>query len=283
MTTSKLFPFVAAALLVAGCSTTSMSHTNRTAMEQLLISNAIDQALDRVNFASLRGRAVFVDDKYLECVDKGYLVGSVRQRVLDAGARLVDKPDESGVVIEVRSGGIGTDHTESYVGMPGLAVPGVPIELPEVRLWNKTRQRGTAKVGLVAYDTAGRHLLNHGGQAIAQSDDSKWFLMGLGPFQDGTVPREIELATTPYRETTLTQHGSPVDNAGLTEGSALSAHARPEVGYSPAGEAAQHSVVTYEQAPGRPVVDDGGAWDASAGANRFGTGTMAADRAPGYR
>jgi hypothetical protein len=210
-------------------------------MEQLLVSNAIDQALNRVDFASLRGRAVFVDDKYLECVDKGYLVGSVRQRVLDAGAKLVDKAEESGVVIEVRSGGIGTDHTESYVGMPGLSVPGMAIELPEVRLWNRSRQRGTAKIGIVAYDTSGRHLLNHGGQAIAQSDDSKWFLMGIGPFQDGTVPREIELATSPDGSSTPLARRTAADNFHPQL-------ATQDPGRPPAeGDVNHYSVVNYEQ------------------------------------
>lgn len=179
-----------------GCTTTRTSETSRTGMEQLLLSNAVDQSLNKLNFAGLRGQSVYLDDQFLECVDKGYVLGSVRQRVLNVGGRLVAKPEESDVVLEVRSGGIGTDNVESYVGMPGIALPGpMPVELPEVKLWNRVSQMGTAKIGVVAYDTRGRYLLNHGGHAMARADDNNWFILGVGPFQNGTVREEIQVAT----------------------------------------------------------------------------------------
>ena len=63
-----------------------MSSTARTATEQLLLSNAVDQSLSRVKFTSFRGQTVFFDDTYLDSVDKSYVVGSVRHRLLQSGA-----------------------------------------------------------------------------------------------------------------------------------------------------------------------------------------------------
>ena len=91
-------------VLAGGCTTTRMSDTSRTGMEQLLISNAVDQSLEKVDFASLQNRNVFVEEKYLDCVDKGYIAGSIRHRVLQRGARLTDKREDADVVLEVRSG-----------------------------------------------------------------------------------------------------------------------------------------------------------------------------------
>ena len=183
-------------LFSLGCSTSRMSHTARTGLEQLLISNAVDQVLNRFDFRQLAGASVYVEEKYVEGVDKGYLISSVRERLLQSGSRLVDKPEESDVVVELRSGGLGADTLDSYVGFPGISLPGpMPVELPEVRLWNRTKQMGTAKIGVVAYDSKNRHALNLGGQNLARSDDSKWFLLGVGPFQSGTVREEVYVAT----------------------------------------------------------------------------------------
>ena len=201
---SLVFVFAIVSVCSFGCSTSRMSHTSRTGMEQLLISNAVDQVLNRFDFTQLAGASVFVEEKYLEGVDKGYLISSVRERLLRSGARLMDKVDESDVVVELRSGGIGTDTKDSYVGFPGITVPApMPVELPEVRLWNRSKQMGTAKIGIVAYDTKSRQALNLGGQTLARSDDSNWYVMGLGPFQSGSVREEVHVATGAVDQMTL--------------------------------------------------------------------------------
>lgn len=178
-----------------GCTSARKSDTARTGIEQLLISNAVDQTLDKTSLPDVAGRKVFLDPQYLDSVDKGYIVGSLRQRLLAAGASLVDAKDGSDITIEVVSGGVGTDNVESYLGVPGLAVPGVPVEIPVVRLYEKSSQFGTAKLGLVAYASASGEMVHNGGSSIARADDSKWSVLGIGPFQQGTVRDEVNLAT----------------------------------------------------------------------------------------
>lgn len=176
-----------------GCTTTRTSDTARTGMEQLLISNAVDQALEKYDFRTLQGRRVFIDEKYLDSVDKGYLLSSIRERILYNGGQLCTKIEESDVTLEIRSGGVGTDNLETFVGIPKTSVPGVvPIEIPDIKVWNRTSQMGTAKIGILAYETKTGTVYQHGGQALARSDDTKWFLLGVGPFQSGTVRNEVE-------------------------------------------------------------------------------------------
>jgi hypothetical protein len=198
-------------LTIAGCTTTRTSDTPRTALEQLLISNAVDQSLDKFDFASLYNRKVYIDDKYLECVDKGYLLASIRERVLVSGGRIVSKADDSDVTLEVRTGGLGTDNLETYVGMPALSVPGImPIELPQIKIWNRTSQKGTAKIGILAMDTKSGGYYNHGGQALARSDDNSWYLLGVGPFQDGSVRTEVTQGTR--SNFALSRRSAPTDS-----------------------------------------------------------------------
>ena len=164
----------------AGCATMKTTDTARTAKEQLLVSNSLDQALDKIDFSAFSGRAVFLQDKYIDCVDKNYLLGSIRHRAFSAGARVVDKQEDADIVLEVRVGSVGTDNAEMFIGLPKLSVPGpVPISLPEVRLLTRASQTGTAKIGLVAYDAHTHEALGDGGVLLPVSDDNNWFVFGL--------------------------------------------------------------------------------------------------------
>src|SRR5262249_44141529 len=85
-------------LLVCGCVSIKESDTARTGVEQLLISSAVDRALDKVDLTPVRGAKVFVEPKYLDCVDKNYVLVSLNQRLLKGGSTLVEKSEDADVV-----------------------------------------------------------------------------------------------------------------------------------------------------------------------------------------
>ena len=190
-----LFSLSLCAVVCSGCATSRTSSTARTGAEQMLISGAVDRALDKFNFSDFQNQAVFLDDKYLDAVDKGYVIGSLRHRLLAAGARLAPAADQADILLEVRSGGIGTDEQDSYIGTPNLAVPGMPLELPEIRVVNRSTQYGTANIALVALDAKTGAALGGGGQALARSDNDHWSVFGLGPFRRGSAVRDLEQMT----------------------------------------------------------------------------------------
>ena len=172
-----------------------MTTTSRTGAEQLLISNSVDAALNKVDWGPLRGHSVYVDEKYIECVDKPYIIGSIRHRIANAGGSLATKPEDAQVVLEVRSGGVGTDTSDSYVGLPGMNVPGL-FSTPDLRFMTHQTQTGIAKLGIVAYDAKTMKVLGDGGVSLAKSDNSNWYVMGSGPYQSGTIRKEIAKSTT---------------------------------------------------------------------------------------
>ena len=182
-------------LVLSGCTTTRTSDTARTGVEQLLISNAVDQALDKVDFSPLVGRSVFLETKYLDCTDKNYLVAALRHEVMMNGAKVVEKIEDAEQIVEIRSGSVGTDRSDSFFGSPSLAVPGpLPISLPEVRVVSRQAQYGTAKLGLVMYDAKTKQALGNGGTALARSDETKWLFMGMPVHNSGSVRKEINIA-----------------------------------------------------------------------------------------
>lgn len=183
---------LAGALLTTGCATTTTSNTARTGTEQMLISAAIDRAMSTVRFDDFHGYKVFIEEKYLDSVDKGYLVGSLRHKVLQAGGLLAPAADAADLVLEVRSGGVGTDGQESFIGIPAIGIPGLPIELPEVKIASRSTQMGSAKLGLVCYNAKTGESVGLGGQSSALTHNNDTYVMGVGPFRSGSVLSQRE-------------------------------------------------------------------------------------------
>lgn len=172
------------------------SDTSRTGLEQLLISSAVDRALDRVDLSPVRGAKVFVEPKYLECVDKNYVLVSLNQRLLNIGSTLVDKAEDADVVLQVGSGGVGTDRQELFAGVPEIPLPPPsPISVPKMAFYSRTRANGTAKLIVLAYDVKTKQPVINPGVVLARSDFKNWKVMGGGPIERGSVHDELVAAT----------------------------------------------------------------------------------------
>ncbi|MBS0211456.1 MAG: hypothetical protein JSS27_21145 [Planctomycetes bacterium] len=178
-----------------GCATSKQSDTSRTGLEQLLISSAVDHSLNKVDLTPIRGAKVYVETKYLDCVDKNYVIVSLHQRVMCIGATLVDKPEDSDVVLEVASGSVGTDRQEMFVGTPEVPMPQLSMMIPRVSFFHRDKAMGTAKLSVVAYDTKSHLPVINGPSALARSDAKVWNIMGGGPHHSGSVHQELVAAT----------------------------------------------------------------------------------------
>jgi len=178
----------------AGCGTTQWSDTPRTATEQLLISDAIDRAVSRIDLRALAGKQVYLDSTPIQrATDASYLVSTLRQHMLASGCILRDKREEADYVVEVRAGAVGTDRSELLFGVPATKIPqvvpmpGVPNSIPEFKLATRTEQRAVAKIALFAYNrNTGRPVWQSGVIPVESKAKDIWVL-GAGPFQQGTI------------------------------------------------------------------------------------------------
>ena len=209
---------VAIVVPLVGCATARQTNSARSAVEQLLISNAVDQSLDKVDFKPFANASVYLEEKYVDCQDKNYVVSSVRHRMLAQGARIVDKAEDADIVVEMRTGAVGTDMSESFLGSPEIVLPGM-MTIPEVKVLTNNKQTATAKIGLVAYDYRKKSVLGSGGMTTAVADDSRWTLFGVGLPKSGTIHSELARATTGQNRTVAPQLPAKVAfNAPLPDG-----------------------------------------------------------------
>ncbi len=189
-------------LIASGCGTTRVTDTQRTATEQLLVSNAVDEAVNQMDFQVLANKPVFLDTQYLDnAVDRGYLISSLRQHLLASGCLLQDDRQKAMYVVEARAGGIGTDRHSLLFGVPQMNipsfVPGQPSQIPEIPLAKKTDQKGVAKVAVFAYNRITGRPVWQSGIVQSASTSKDWWLFGAGPFQHGTIRERTEFAGQP--------------------------------------------------------------------------------------
>lgn len=179
-------------VLASGCGTVKTSGTTRTGTEQLLLTNAWDSALEKIDFRPLTGVPVFLDTTHVTAVDQGWVVSSLRQAMLAQGVLIRTKAEQAQWIVEARVGVYGTDENSLLVGVPQLSVPptftGVPTgTIPEIPLIKKSDQQATSKLALFAYDRASGQLVWNSGTMLATATAKDTYIGGLGPIQGGTI------------------------------------------------------------------------------------------------
>lgn len=195
---SKSLVLVAVLLLAvgfaSGCGTTRTTNTQRTATEQLLISDAVDQAVQSIDFGKLAGQSVYFDESHLkQVVDNDYLISSLRQHLLASGCILKETREHAMFVVEPRAGAVGTDSDELLFGIPATNVPqitllsGLPSAIPEVPIIKRRHQRGVAKLAVFAYRRDTGEPVWQSGIATNESTANDVWFFGAGPFKKGTI------------------------------------------------------------------------------------------------
>lgn len=181
-------------MLASGCATMKQSDTSRTGLEQLLISNAIDQSLQKVDFRPIAGAKVHLKADLLECIDKNYAILATKSKLLANQCTLVDSAEDAEVQIEIASGGVGTDRTELVVGTPEIPL-GLMGSVPKINFYERNKAMGTAKLAIVATDVKTKQPIINSGYSLARSDHQHWTTLGMGPVYSGSVAEQIQSDT----------------------------------------------------------------------------------------
>jgi hypothetical protein len=134
-----------------GCTSRTVSNTPRTAIEQLLLSAAVDKALSKVQVPELAGKKAYLDFSNLRAYDAEYVESAVRACIAENGLIIIEKADDADYTVRVSSGGLGNEYKEFLLGIPALPVPGSPMTLPEVALFKAVEQDGIVKLFVVFY------------------------------------------------------------------------------------------------------------------------------------
>ncbi len=207
-------------LMLSGCGTTRMSDSKRTATEQLLVSQAIDRAVMRIDVRPLAGRRVFLDATFMDDVEDGkYLTSALRHQLMASGCLLAKDRDSAEVVVEARAGAVGTDRSSVLLGIPAtnVTVQGNETSTPELVFAKRSEQRGVAKLSVYAYEReTGQPLWQSGEEHVASHARDRW-LFGAGPYQDGEIHDEPAFAGRAAGSCCARRHGRSLEAQGLRQ------------------------------------------------------------------
>jgi len=133
-------------IFVTGCTTRNVTNTERTAIEQLLLSTAVDNAVAKFRIPQIAGKKTYIDFANLKSYDIEYVKAAVRARFAQIGAVLVESTDQADYIAEITSGAPGTEYKSSLLGIPSLPIPGSPTPLPELAVARGVEQTGIVKL-----------------------------------------------------------------------------------------------------------------------------------------
>jgi len=160
----------------AGCGTRTFTNTDRAAIEQLLLSGAVDNALEKLDIPQLAGKKTYLDFTNLKSYDIEYVKAAVRARFAEIGAHLTEDAEQADYVAEISSGALGTEYKSSILGIPAIPVPGSPTPLPELALARSIEQTGIVKL-LVFVHSNGKLVITGHYYGKVERDESfiLWF------------------------------------------------------------------------------------------------------------
>lgn len=198
---ARWVPAVALCLALAGCATERVTEPQETATEQLLISTAVDRAVDQLKIAVPAGSTLFLDAQYIDAAPSDrqrfprYLIGTVRDHLARQGFKLAEERKAADVVIELRSGAQSIDHNGFLVGLPSVPLP-VPsagtMTLPEIALFKRDRRTGIAKVALTMLNRADGSLAAPSEMTFGRVDRTGWTALLFFSWEDSDLPSDTQ-------------------------------------------------------------------------------------------
>jgi len=161
-------------VILAGCATRTVSNSPRTAIEQMLLSTAVDAALEKFELPEVRGKKVYIDVSNLTGSDSAYMKVAVRGRFAEIGAILTNTVDDAELTAEVACGCLGTEYKSFLIGIPSVPVPGSAVPTPEASLFRNEERTGIMKF-LIFVHARGKFIALD--QYYAKSDREESFLL----------------------------------------------------------------------------------------------------------
>ncbi len=183
--------------LVTGCALEQeMSRTPRTAVEQVLLTQAVEQALENLLVRLPEGVNVDVDATGLESgrsrlrmtnADLGaidppsrdilYIRDVVAAELGRRGYRVSARDTESPYLVRVMAESFGTMQGTIFVGMPPVQSVLIPFSLPELTLYKNQSQSGYARLHLDIYDNQTGEFLGSTPKLVGRSFYNQYTLL----------------------------------------------------------------------------------------------------------
>jgi hypothetical protein len=147
----------------------------RTAVQQILVTEAIERALDGLEWPDLEGRSVVVRSgapgvgygSPSRSTDEGFLLRAAEVRVGRSGGRVVEEVADADYVLTLLAGALSLDRSRRLFGIEGTEGGFFPITFPMLAIYERLHEEGFAKTQIVVNDARSGGLIHTSGPATA--------------------------------------------------------------------------------------------------------------------
>jgi hypothetical protein len=176
-----------AAFAITGCTEPSITNTGRNAVQELLLSCAVERGLDQMDFRPLNGKKVVVDYVYLAPqAHKEYFQACAETCLYTSGATIVGKAEEADYIVRLYVGALATESTHWNIGTPTLPVPipdtSLNIAIPELSLVKRITRNGVARFSALVLDAKTKKPFLVYREVNAVSQYNNWIVFFFIPF-----------------------------------------------------------------------------------------------------
>jgi hypothetical protein len=144
-------------MMVTGCATMKELPTpdQATAIEQLLITQAVEQSLNNNDATDLplpEHATVKLETVGLT-VEQRFLIGAIGRWLGEQGLRLPPGGEAATYRIQILVQSLGTEQSQSFFGMPPVQGGLLPFAIPELSLFKAQYQSGLTRFRLDIFET----------------------------------------------------------------------------------------------------------------------------------
>ena len=186
----------AAFLLLQGCAAvTRVTTTERTAVEEALLTQSIERAIEALDVSGYAGMAFVIEDGLVEIPQSVFVHNTLRRHLLASG--LIEAPTTP--TTELRTinvtpvvSHLGIDDDRTFIGFPAipLIIPLVGlVEVTEVALLRVDHQMGRSRIGIFAHDAETGALVFDTGTHPYQTHFKRWRVLIAFRFRTTNLER----------------------------------------------------------------------------------------------
>ena len=184
---------IVTALFLSGCSDPKITSTGRNAIEQLLLTTAVDRTVSKLDFRMLDGEKIRIDYSNLAPqTEKNYIQGTLEASLAAAGAIIALKPEEAKYVVRPICAALATEDNRIMFGTPSLPIPvpdaNLSLVIPELPLYKRINRYGICKLSVEILEAKTNKQARIVGPAVSSSINTNWVICFF-PF----VTRDFEM------------------------------------------------------------------------------------------
>lgn len=163
-----------------------VTHTARSSIEQRLLVQSLDRALDKVDVQPFEGKTVGVEFFALT-PDKDFARELVVAWLQARRVKVISDVEKAEVRLKIFAPVLGVDQGQSFLGVPSVTVPVLGFTVPEIALFKSMNHQGYAALEVYSIDNPSGDFLKKSPRMVGEAQYNEYTVMILVHFNHNNL------------------------------------------------------------------------------------------------